>query len=127
MPLSTYRRVVHVPAEFAKAKGGYALETVADIKRMQAAPADLSVAALSLQDDAGRWNRFGGRLPWDQSAICCNNGTFGGTGRHKTGEDYTAAPNIDHTQVETLYLPKLVESMKTFGRVFGRVSASCCF
>ncbi len=50
------------------------------------------------QDEAGRWNRFGGRLPWDQSAICCNNGVFGGTGRHKTGEDYVAAPNIDHTQ-----------------------------
>ena len=52
-----------------------------------------------LQDEQGRWNKFGGRLPWDQSAICCNNGTFGGTGRHKTGEDYVAAPNIDHTQV----------------------------
>ncbi|KAK9843998.1 hypothetical protein WJX81_001575 [Elliptochloris bilobata] len=50
------------------------------------------------QDDQGRWNKFGGRLPWDQSAICCNNGAFGGTGRHKTGEDYVAAPNIDHTQ-----------------------------
>lgn len=51
-----------------------------------------------LQDDEGRWNKYGGRLPWDTSAICCNNPTFGGTGNHKTGEDYVAAPNIDHTQ-----------------------------
>jgi hypothetical protein len=50
------------------------------------------------QDEQGRWNKFGGRLPWDTSAICNNNPTFGGTGNHKTGEDYTAAPNIDHTQ-----------------------------
>ena len=50
------------------------------------------------QDDQGRWNRFGGRLPWDESAICCNNQRFGGKGAHKTGDDYVAAPNIDHTQ-----------------------------
>ncbi|CAL5221418.1 g3605 [Coccomyxa viridis] len=50
------------------------------------------------QDEAGRWNKYGGRLPWDTSAICCNNAVFGGTGNHKTGEDYVAAPNIDHTQ-----------------------------
>lgn len=29
--------------------------------------------------------------------MCCNNADFGGRGHHKTGEDYTAAPNIDHT------------------------------
>ena len=51
-----------------------------------------------MQDEAGRWNKYGGRLPWDTSAICCNNPVFGGTGNHKTGEDYVAAPNIDHTQ-----------------------------
>ena len=50
------------------------------------------------QDEEGRWNKYGGRLPWDTKAICCNNATFGGTGNHKTGEDYVAAPNIDHTQ-----------------------------
>jgi alpha-amylase len=49
------------------------------------------------QDEQGRWNRFGGRLPWDETAVCCNNPAFGGRGGHKTGEDYTAAPNIDHT------------------------------
>lgn len=50
------------------------------------------------QDEQGRWNKYGGRLPWPTSAICNNNTVFGGTGNHKTGEDYTAAPNIDHTQ-----------------------------
>lgn len=57
-------------------------------------PAELRAA---LQDDQGRWNKFGGRLPWATDAICCNNPTFGGKGNHKTGEDYVAAPNIDHT------------------------------
>jgi hypothetical protein len=50
------------------------------------------------QSEDGKWNKFGGRLSWGPSAICCNNPAFGGTGNHKTGEDYTAAPNIDHTQ-----------------------------
>jgi len=51
------------------------------------------------QSDDGKWNKFGGRLAWDKSAISCNNPAFGGTGSAKTGEDYVAAPNIDHTQV----------------------------
>lgn len=50
------------------------------------------------QDTHGKWNKFGGRLAWDKSAICFNNPTFGGTGNAKTGEDYEAAPNVDHTQ-----------------------------
>lgn len=49
------------------------------------------------QDDGKRWNKFGGRLAWDATMICCNNPEYGGRGNHKTGEDYTAAPNIDHT------------------------------
>ena len=53
--------------------------------------------AAGMQDSAGRWNQFGGRLAWDETAICCNNREYGGRGAHKTGEDYTAAPNIDHT------------------------------
>lgn len=51
----------------------------------------------SVQDAAGRWNQYGGRLAWDETAVCNNNPEFGGKGNHKTGEDYTAAPNIDHT------------------------------
>ena len=40
-------------------------------------------------------------MAWDESAICCNNPQYAGKGHHKTGEDYTAAPNIDHTQART--------------------------
>lgn len=50
------------------------------------------------QSPDGKWNRFGGRLAWDQRAICNNNPAWGGRGNHKTGDDYPAAPNIDHTQ-----------------------------
>jgi hypothetical protein len=57
------------------------------------------VRCANKQDGGGRWNVFGGRLAWDAGAICSNNPAFGGRGRHKTGDDYPAAPNIDHTQV----------------------------
>lgn len=50
------------------------------------------------QSSDGRWNKFGGRLAWDPSAICNNNPAWAGRGNHKTGDDYPAAPNIDHTQ-----------------------------
>ena len=50
------------------------------------------------QDDQGRWNKFGGRLAWDASYISNGSREFGGTGGNPTGEDYEAAPNIDHTQ-----------------------------
>jgi alpha-amylase len=46
----------------------------------------------------GKWNKFGGRLAWDATAVCNNNPSFGGKGAPKTGDDYVAAPNIDHTQ-----------------------------
>lgn len=52
----------------------------------------------ALQSSDGKWNKFGGRLAWDNSAICNNNPQWGGRGAHKTGDDYSAAPNIDHTQ-----------------------------
>eukprot|EP00201_Polytomella_parva_P006777 CAMPEP_0175085634 /NCGR_PEP_ID=MMETSP0052_2-20121109/28778_1 /TAXON_ID=51329 ORGANISM="Polytomella parva, Strain SAG 63-3" /NCGR_SAMPLE_ID=MMETSP0052_2 /ASSEMBLY_ACC=CAM_ASM_000194 /LENGTH=746 /DNA_ID=CAMNT_0016357679 /DNA_START=151 /DNA_END=2387 /DNA_ORIENTATION=- len=45
-----------------------------------------------------KWNKFGGRLSWEASAICSNNPAFGGRGGAKQGDDYTAAPNIDHSQ-----------------------------
>ena len=52
-----------------------------------------------MQGEDGKWNKFGGRLAWDKSAICANNPAFGGGGAMKSTEDYPAAPNIDHTQV----------------------------
>ena len=45
----------------------------------------------------GKWNQFGGRLAWDESAICRGNEEYGGTGAPSSGEPYPAAPNIDHS------------------------------
>ena len=50
------------------------------------------------QGKDGKWNKFGGRLAWDNSAICSNNPSYGGTGGYKAQEDYPAAPNLDHSQ-----------------------------
>lgn len=50
------------------------------------------------QGPDGKWNKFGGRLAWDASVICPNNPAYGGKGNPKQGEDYAAAPNIDHSQ-----------------------------
>lgn len=46
----------------------------------------------------GKWNQFGGRLAWDEGQITSNNPEWGGRGQASTGEEYWAAPNIDHTQ-----------------------------
>lgn len=40
-------------------------------------------------------------MAWDATAICHNNPAYGGKGGGKQGDDYPAAPNIDHTQVRT--------------------------
>ena len=48
------------------------------------------------QGEDGKWNNFTGLYDWDAVAICCDNPEFGGTGGHKEGEDFTAAPNLDH-------------------------------
>lgn len=50
------------------------------------------------QDENGKWNKYGGRLEWPIQAITNNNQAFGGAGAWKETEDYTAAPNIDHSQ-----------------------------
>ncbi|MEW5319277.1 MAG: hypothetical protein WDW38_010440 [Sanguina aurantia] len=50
------------------------------------------------QGPRGHWNQFGGRLAWDATAVCSDNPSFGGKGNRKSGDDYVAAPNIDHSQ-----------------------------
>lgn len=50
------------------------------------------------QGKDGKWNKFGGRLAWDNTVICSNNPAYGGTGGWKPQEDYPAAPNLDHSQ-----------------------------
>jgi len=49
------------------------------------------------QGPDGKWNKFGGRLAWDNTVICANNPSFGGKGSWKNQEDYPAAPNLDHS------------------------------
>lgn len=44
------------------------------------------------------WNKFGGKLDWDQRAIVRDDPHFGGQGNHSTGDCFHAAPNIDHQQ-----------------------------
>eukprot|EP00983_Pelagomonas_calceolata_P044505 1139325-Pelagomonas_calceolata.AAC.3 len=54
---------------------------------------------MPLQSEDGRWNKYGGKMNWDETAICSGNEQFGGRGNPKQGDDYGAAPNIDHSQV----------------------------
>ena len=68
-------------------------------KRQRAQHTHTPNSCASAQGDGGRWNRFGGRLAWDATAVCSDNPAWGGRGGRKTGDDYPAAPNIDHTQV----------------------------
>ena len=51
------------------------------------------------QGAQGAWNVWTGvKASWDESAICSNNPQFAGRGGRKEGDDFTAAPNIDHSQ-----------------------------
>ena len=46
----------------------------------------------------GKWNRYDGiPMAWDESAITRNNPEWAGTGAWSTGEEFSVAPNIDHT------------------------------
>eukprot|EP00798_Chlamydomonas_sp_ICE-L_P005716 gene5716-19000_t len=78
----------------------------------------------SYQDGNGKWkqwNKFGGRLPWDASAVCSNNPDYGGTGAAKNSKDeYAAAPNIDHTQDA-----QRQRTMLTVRRDLGRTFSAC--
>ena len=47
----------------------------------------------------GAWNTWQGvGMAWDERAVCSSNPQFCGQGGPKQGDDFTAAPNIDHTQ-----------------------------
>ncbi len=50
------------------------------------------------QDQNGIWNIYhfpSGKAQWEQWSIC--SGEYGGTGRPDTGENFAAAPDLDHT------------------------------
>lgn len=45
-----------------------------------------------------KWNRWEGtRMDWGEWAICNDNPEYAGSGRSSTGDNFAAAPNIDHT------------------------------
>ncbi|CAJ1939920.1 unnamed protein product [Sphenostylis stenocarpa] len=46
----------------------------------------------------GIWNLFGGRLNWDERAIVADDPHFQGRGNKSSGDNFHAAPNIDHSQ-----------------------------
>ncbi|KAL3501333.1 hypothetical protein ACH5RR_035782 [Cinchona calisaya] len=46
----------------------------------------------------GVWNIFGGRLNWDDCAVVADDPHFQGRGNKSSGDNFHAAPNIDHSQ-----------------------------
>nr|XP_009412382.1 PREDICTED: alpha-amylase 3, chloroplastic [Musa acuminata subsp. malaccensis] len=50
------------------------------------------------QNKNGIWNVFGGRLNWDDRAIVADDPHFQGRGNKSSGDNFHAAPNIDHSQ-----------------------------
>lgn len=50
------------------------------------------------QDEHGIWNKFGGKLAWDQRAIVGNDPSFRGRGNKKSQMIWSGAPNVDHSQ-----------------------------
>lgn len=62
------------------------------------ADAVLNHRCASHQNKDGTWNLFGGKLAWDEKAICSDDPNFRGKGNRKSGDVYGAAPNVDHSQ-----------------------------
>ncbi|XP_074564012.1 alpha-amylase 3, chloroplastic isoform X3 [Curcuma longa] len=50
------------------------------------------------QNKNGVWNIFGGRLNWDDRAVVADDPHFQGRGNKSSGDNFHAAPNIDHSQ-----------------------------
>ncbi|GAB4839955.1 Alpha-amylase A type-3 [Ancistrocladus abbreviatus] len=50
------------------------------------------------QNQNGIWNIFGGRLNWDDRAVVADDPHFQGRGSKSSGDNFHAAPNIDHSQ-----------------------------
>ncbi|KAL5722614.1 Alpha-amylase A type-3 [Ranunculus cassubicifolius] len=46
----------------------------------------------------GVWNMFGGRMNWDDRAVVADDPHFQGRGNKSSGDNFHAAPNIDHSQ-----------------------------
>ncbi|XP_043724818.1 alpha-amylase 3, chloroplastic-like isoform X2 [Telopea speciosissima] len=50
------------------------------------------------QNKNGVWNIFGGKLNWDDRAVVADDPHFQGRGNKSSGDNFHAAPNIDHSQ-----------------------------
>ncbi|KAK2989764.1 hypothetical protein RJ640_012704 [Escallonia rubra] len=50
------------------------------------------------QNQNGIWNIYGGRLNWDDRAVVADDPHFQGRGNKSSGDNFHAAPNIDHSQ-----------------------------
>lgn len=50
------------------------------------------------QDAKGIWNQFGGRMSWDERAIVGDDPNYHGAGNRSSGDIFTSAPNVDHSQ-----------------------------
>ncbi|KAE9605500.1 hypothetical protein Lal_00025343 [Lupinus albus] len=50
------------------------------------------------QNNNGIWNKFGGLLNWDDRAVVADDPHFQGRGNKSSGDNFHAAPNIDHSQ-----------------------------
>ncbi|XP_071696099.1 alpha-amylase 3, chloroplastic [Rutidosis leptorrhynchoides] len=50
------------------------------------------------QNQNGIWNIFGGLLNWDDRAVVADDPHFQGRGNKSSGDNFHAAPNIDHSQ-----------------------------
>ncbi|KAK6922063.1 Alpha-amylase, C-terminal beta-sheet [Dillenia turbinata] len=50
------------------------------------------------QNINGVWNIFGGHLNWDDHAVVADDLHFQGRGNKSSGDNFHAAPNIDHSQ-----------------------------
>jgi len=75
------------------------IQTMHENGMMAVADIVINHRCASYQGPDGKWNKYGGRLAWDATAITSSNPAWGGKGGRKQGEEYAAAPNIDHTQV----------------------------
>ncbi|PRW59861.1 alpha amylase domain [Chlorella sorokiniana] len=96
----------YLPGDLYNLNSKYGSETelIACVKALQnhgikvLGDAVLNHRCAQFQDDNGVWNKYGGRLAWDQRAIVGDDPNFRGRGNRSSGDIFSAAPNIDHSQ-----------------------------
>ncbi|PSC71161.1 alpha-amylase chloroplastic [Micractinium conductrix] len=85
-------------------KYGKEEELIACVRELQSVgikvlgDAVLNHRCAQVQDENGVWNKYGGKMAWDQRAIVGDDPNFRGRGNRSSGDIFSAAPNIDHSQ-----------------------------